>query len=90
MYTASQAPNSAGRSRHGMPVRPRYSRASKNIRSGSTGGCPPVRRLAAATCGAIAAHRPSVSMYRMASGPVNTGESDVTHYPLPAANVNRA
>jgi hypothetical protein len=41
LCTASHSPNSAGRSRSGMPVRPRYRTASKNRRSGSRGGWPP-------------------------------------------------
>ena len=40
--------------------------ASKNIRSGSTGGWPPLWRLALLTSGSIAAQSPSVIMYRMA------------------------
>ena len=67
LYTASQAPNSPGRSRSGMPVRAMYRVASKNIRSGSTGGWPPLCRLAWLTSGSIAAHSPSVIMYRMGS-----------------------
>ncbi len=69
LYTASRRPNSEGKSRHGTPVRATYNRASRNSRSGRTGGDPPVRRLAASTSGAIAAQRPSVSMYRMAAPP---------------------
>jgi hypothetical protein len=77
LYTASQLPNSAGRSRHGTPVRARYSRASKKSRSGSVGGCPPLYHLARSTSGCSAAQRSSVSMYRIAdppAGPQKTTE----------------
>src|SRR5262245_12465297 len=60
LYTASQAPNSPGRSRHGMPVRATYNTASKNIRSDKTGVCPPLYRLAASTCGPRTVHSSSV------------------------------
>jgi hypothetical protein len=40
MYTVLHAPNSGGRSRHGKPVRAKYSTASRNSRSSMPGGAP--------------------------------------------------
>ena len=71
-------------------MRLRYRTASKNIRSDSTGGCPPLCVLAARTSGSIAAHNSSVNMYRMASVPQSVTESDLNRYPNTTDNVNRA
>src|SRR5215813_11387818 len=60
---ASQCPNASGRSRQGVPVRARYSRASMNIRSLSTGGLP-ARDLMVARMGAISAQASSVNNKR--------------------------
>jgi len=82
LYTASQAPNSAGRSLQGTPVRPIYNTASKNWRSGNTGGCPHLYRLACLTHGPMTVQRSSVIMYRMPSEPRR-----VTGIPFPIAKV---
>src|SRR5262249_32946208 len=63
LYTASQRPKSFGRSRQGSPVRARYSTASTNRRSLSTGGRP-ARDFKVARMGAISAHVLSVSSKR--------------------------
>ena len=69
LYTASHAPNSAGRSRHGTPVRARYSRASKKSRSGSFGFGPWRVPLGLVDHRPRASQRSSVSMYRIAAAP---------------------
>lgn len=89
LYAASHAPNPAGRSRHGMPVRLTYSRASKNTRSGTVGGCPPRCRLACRTNDPIAAQRSSVSMYRIAVPPGAEARSASTRCAVTPAIVNR-
>src|SRR5215831_633021 len=74
LYTASQRPNSDGKSRQGTPVRARYKSASKKSRSGSPGGWPPLCRLACWTNGSIPAQSSSVSMYRMTAPPAPDSE----------------
>ena len=88
LYTASQEPNSAGRSRHGTPVRARYKSASKNARSGRVGAGPWRFFLAAATAGPRAAQRLSEIMYRMAS--CRGRGSTATPYHGGASSVNTA
>jgi hypothetical protein len=93
LYTASHAPNSPGKSRHGIPVRAQNNTASKNIRSESAGSAPHLYRLARSTHGSIVVQSSSVIMYRMASEP--RGEVDIpfstsTVYPETARIVNSA
>jgi hypothetical protein len=92
LYTASHEPNSAGRSRQGMPVRPMYNNASKNIRSGNFGRCPLVYRLAVSTSGSITFQSSSVSKYRMASVPRRGSRGSrlsAYFYTAVPSNVNR-
>ena len=92
LYTASHAPNSLGKSRQGIPVCPQYNRASKNSRSDSWGGCPPLYRLACLTSGSMAFQSSSVNMYRMTSvspGRIRLPSVCLNPYHTAARNVNR-
>jgi hypothetical protein len=90
LYTASQRPNLAGRSRQGMPVRARYNSASKKSRSASRGDWPPLWRLAWRTWGSSAAQRSSVGMYRMTVPPPKRLKIASSCYVAWSRNVNRA
>ena len=90
LYTASQEPNSAGRSRHGMPVRARYKRASRNARSGSSGFWPWGCRRAFSTAGPRAAQSASVIMYRMGSESLRVRKADATGLDPTTSSVNTA
>src|SRR5262249_24063062 len=89
LYTASQLPNSEGKSRHGMPVRIRYNSPSKKSRSASVGGWPPLCRLAWCTNGSNAAQRSSVSMYRMPAPPSQGMKSPQDVTPVDLATSTR-
>src|SRR5438477_3128319 len=89
LYTASQDPNSAGRSRHGTPVLAQYRTASKNTRSGVSGFCPALCRLARSTSGPMTAQSSSVSMYRMAIPHRSGREHTPSRCAAKTGNVNR-
>ncbi len=72
-YTVSHFPQSAGKSRQGLPARVWYSTASTNMRSPKIEGRPTRGRISASTA-SIWAHRASVRIRRVVMGGLRCGD----------------